>query len=50
MHDKYTQYTYIYYVNKNIYFKSDLAINGLTALIWWETTNSKLNKNITISK
>ncbi len=32
IHNKYTQYTYIYYVNKNIYFDAIIAINHLTAL------------------
>ncbi len=34
IHNKYTQNTHTYYVNKNIYFGCDLiAINRLTALI-----------------
>ncbi len=33
IHNKYTQHTHIYYVNKNFYFILD-AINCLTELIY----------------
>ncbi len=35
IHNKYTQYTHIYYVNKNFYFGCDLIVNNhLTAQIY----------------
>ncbi len=33
IHNKYTQYTHIYYVNKNLFWMRLIAINRLTALI-----------------
>ncbi len=33
IHNKYTQYTYIYNVNKNLFWMQLIAINRLTALI-----------------
>ncbi len=33
IHNKYTQYTLIYYVNKNLFWMQLITINRLTALI-----------------
>ncbi len=34
IHNKYTEYTHIYYVNKNLFWMRLITINHLTALIY----------------
>ncbi len=48
MHNKYTQYTQMYYVNKNVYFGMRLiTINHLIALLFLYN-NNVLNTKISI--
>ncbi len=45
IHNKYTQYTHIYYVNKNLFWMWLIVINRLTALNTTTTTTNNNNNN-----